>query len=173
MESEAALRRSRTLALLGFLLLATSLLLPWWVLSDHEGGRVTGRDAIHLLSRSVDVHRWATLLTAVLAGVPVLLLFVRLAAASHLHESASWRRDLGVAAGLAGAAVLSTLFWPATVPAFWGGWDYAYGDDPDAVTHETALPGIGWFLAVAATGLVGWGAWTARTRPPPPPATEK
>jgi hypothetical protein len=159
------LRPDRAFALGAFLLAVTALLLPWWLVTIDDGSIVYGYE----FRPFRPVEPWTTSLgpwlTGALVVAAVLVLFVRLAAGSHLHEPASWRRDLAVVTGLLGAAVVSTLLWPDAVPSFWGGRTYHYEDVTGPSTTETAMPGLGWLLGVAAAASAGLASWKARHVP--------
>lgn len=155
------MRSDRALALAAFLLAVTALLLPWWRLTVDDGTFVTTLDVRAFRPEPPATTTWAPWLTGGLAAAAALLLFVRLAANSHVHEPASWRRDLAVAAGLLVTAAASCLLWPAAVPSFWGG--RTYTDPGTGVTNvETAIPGLGWWLALLAAALVALASWKAR-----------
>lgn len=161
------LQASRRLAIAAFLLAVTSLLLAWWRVSWSTAG-TTLRDDVRLF-RPEDplTTTWGPWLTGALVLVAGGLLFVRLAARSDRHEPRSWRRDLGIAAALLAAALASCLLWPADVPAFWGGRTYTADNVTTEVT-EVAMPGLGWWVALVATGCLALSWWLAR-----PPTTQK
>lgn len=152
-------RADRTLAVLAFLLAVTALLLPWWRVaweSDQAEGAEVRDDVRAFRPEEPLTTSWAPWLTGLMAAAAAGLLFLRVAADSHLHEPATWRRDLGVAAGLLLLACASCLLWPAAVPSFWGG--RTYTDGGVSVT-ETAMPGLGWWVALAAAGLAALAFW--------------
>jgi hypothetical protein len=157
-----ALPSDRFFAFVAFLLLVTALLLPWWLITLDDG-TTEARGEFHAFRPQ---EPWTTSfgpwLTGILAGAAVALLFVRLAAGSHLHEPASWRRDLAVAAGLVAAAVASCLLWPAAVPWFWGDRTHVDPEGIGPATTESAMPGLGWWLALLALALTGLAAWKTR-----------
>jgi hypothetical protein len=156
------LRTDRALALAAFLLTVTALLLPWWRVTLDDGAFTTLFDFRPFLPQPPATTEWASWLTGILAAVAAFLLFLRLAANSHIHEPRSWRRDLAVATGLLAAAVASCLLWPDIVPAFWGGRTYMDANTTGPPTRETAMPGLGWWLALVATLLAGLASWKAR-----------
>ncbi|HUR25782.1 MAG TPA: hypothetical protein VM327_07205 [Candidatus Thermoplasmatota archaeon] len=156
-------RADRIFALLAFFLSATALLLPWWRVTLADGQTATAVADFRLFRPEAPwTTEWAPWLTGFLVVAAVLLLFVRLAAGSHLHEPASWRRDLAIATGLLGAAIASALLWPDAVPSFWGGRTYQYENVTGPSTTETAMPGLGWWLALVATLLAGLASWKSR-----------
>lgn len=155
-------RADRVLAVLAFLLAVTALLLPWWRISWDDGTVVNRDDAFALRPEPPLTTTWAPWVTGGLAAVAALVLFVRLAANSHEHEPGKWRRDLGVAAGLLLLAAASCLLWPASPPSFWGG--RTYSDGGVSVT-ETAMPALGWWLALVA-GLLAAAAFRRAGKAP-------
>ena len=159
----AVARADRVLAFVAFLLAATALLLPWWRITWDDGTVEVREDAFAFRPEDPLTTSWAPHVTGALCVVAVLGLFVRLAANSHVHEPPKWRRDLGLAAGLLLLAAASCIFWPSATPAFWGG--RTYSDGGIAVT-ETAMPGLGWWLAVVAGVLCAGAFWKAgKARP--------
>lgn len=156
------MRPDRALALAAFLLAITALLLPWWRVTLDDGAIAYRFDFQPFRPVEPWTTEWAPWVTGVLAGAAALLLFVRLAANSHEHEPASWRRDLAVATGLLLAAVASCLLWPEAVPSFWGGRTYHLENTTGPSTTETATPGLGWWLALAAAALAGLASWKSR-----------
>lgn len=172
-DSQGAVPRTgRRLAFAAFLLTVTSMLLPWWrVTWASVGGTVL--EEVRLF-RPVEplTTSWGPWLTGGLVVAVALLLFLRLAARSERHEPPTWRRDLLVAAGLLGAALLSCLLWPSGIPAFWGGRTLQNETITDGAnaTVEAAMPGLGWWLALLAALLLAL-AWR-RARPAPPTTTK-
>ena len=154
-----ALRSDRALALAAFLLAVTALLLPWWSVTLDDGALSYRFDFRAFRPDPPWTTEWAPWLTGLLGAAAALLLFVRLAANSHVHEPASWRRDLVASAILLAAAVASALLWPDAVPAFWGGRAYHVENTTGPDTTETAMPGLGWWVAVAALVLTGLASW--------------
>jgi hypothetical protein len=152
-------RTDRALAFVAFLLLVTALLLPWWRVTLDDGTIASRYDFRAFQPDEPWTTGWAPWVTGILAAAAAVLLFVRLAAGSHLHEPASWRRDLAVAAGLVAAAVVSCLFWPEAIPSFWGGRTYHLANTTGPDTTETAMPGLGWWLALVATGQLALASW--------------
>lgn len=153
----------RAFALAAFLLAATALLLPWWRVTLDDGATAPAvGDFRPFRPEEPWTTDWAPWLTGLIVVAALLLLFVRLAANSHEHEPASWRRDLGIATGLLAAAVASALLWPDAVPSFWGGRTYRYENVTGPATTETAMPGLGWWVALVATAMAGLASWKAR-----------
>ena len=161
--------RDRTLAFAAFLLAVTALWLPWWRVTWDDGVAAVRDDAFAFRPEPPLTTEWAPWLTGILGAFAALLLFVRLAAGSRTHEPPAWRRDLAVSAALLAGAALSCLLWPQAVPSFWGGRTYAAPDGPS--TTETAMPGLGWWLALVAALLAGLASWKARADPSTPPDT--
>jgi hypothetical protein len=164
------LRADRTLAFVAFLLVVTALLLPWWRVTIDDGSIAYQYDFRPFRPVEPWTTSWAPWLTGALAAAAALVLFVRLAAGSHLHEPASWRRELILAAVLVTAAVLSCLLWPEAVPSFWGGRSYHYANTTGPDTTETAMPGLGWWLALVGAILVAVAFWKSRQRADEPSA---
>jgi hypothetical protein len=156
------MRADRAWALLAFLLVATALLLPWWRLTYEADGVVSVYDFRAFRPQEPATTSWGPWLTGLLAGAAAAVLFVRLAANSHEHEPASWRRDLRVAAGLVAAALASCLLWPADVPWFWGGRTYSDPAIEGPATTEAAMPGLGWWVALAALLAAALASWKSR-----------
>lgn len=153
-------------AVAAFLLALTALWLPWWRVSWDDGATVV-RDGVSAFRPEPPLTTaWGPWLTGALAAAAALLLFVRLAAGSRVQEPASWRRDLAVAAGLLLLAAASCLLWPRAVPSFWGGRTYALGNATGPPTTETAMPGLGWWLALLAAALSALASWSARRAGP-------
>lgn len=165
----AVARPDRALALAAFLLAVTALLLPWWSLTWDDGTVAVRDDVSAFRPEPPLTTSWAPWLTGALGALGALALFVRLAANSHLHEPASWRRDLGVAAGLLLVAAASCLLWPAATASFWGGRTYT---DGGVAVVETARPGLGWWLAVVAGLLAAAAFWRAGKAAPAPDGPE-
>ena len=153
-------RASRRLSLAAFILLVSSLVLPWWTI-DYRGpdGRSYTEDNVYALrpheaARDVPVAASGGLTVA--AG---LLLMFRRAAQSWHHEPPSWRRDLWVCAAMLGAGTALAVGWPASDVAFWDAQDY----EVDGLGYSlVAGPGVGWYLAALAAGLLATAAWTTR-----------
>lgn len=160
------LNPDKKLAVAAFLLALTALWLPWWRVAWDDGSTVL-RDGVSAFRPEPPLTtEWGPWLTGALAAAAALLLFVRLAAGSRVHEPAAWRRDLAVAAGLLAAAAASCLLWPAGVPSFWGGRTYSLANATGPATTETAMPALGWWLAVLAAVLAGLASWSARRQAP-------
>lgn len=160
-------RADRVLAFWAFVLALTALWLPWWQASWAAAGTVV-RDPIHPFRPDPQLTTvWGPWASGVLAAVAALLLFVRLAASSHRHEPAAWRRDLVLSAVLLAAAAVLCLLWPSGVPSFWGGRTYAVNGTGPAVV-ETEMPALGWWVVLVAALLAGLGRWQAgKPRPQP------
>jgi hypothetical protein len=159
------LRTDRALAFAAFLLTVTALLLPWWRVTLDDGSMSASEDFRVFRPEEPWTTSWAPWVTGLLAAAAALLLFIRIAGNSHLHEPASWRRDLAVAAGLLAAALASCLLWPDIVPSFWGGRTYQYDNVTGPATTETAMPGLGWWVAFVALLLAAFASWRARREP--------
>jgi hypothetical protein len=159
------LRTDRAFALAAFLLAVTALLLPWWRVTLDDGTMEARADFRAFRPDEPWTTSWGPWLTGALVAAAALVLFVRLAAGSHLHEPASWRRDLLVATVLLAVSVASALLWPDEVPSFWGGRTYHYANVTGPDTTETAMPGLGWWLGLAAAVLAGLASWKARQVP--------
>lgn len=165
-EAPLRLRRAGFTAGAAFLLLATALLLPWWVVSNQVGGLSTGLAAVYPFGASqAFVHPEAKLVTGLLVAAALALLFLRVASRAWAHEARVWRRDLAVSMLLVLLALASGMFWPlaeAQVP-FWGGRTYLLDNGTGAQLTVAANPGLGWWLALLA-GLLLAGAWWASRR---------
>lgn len=160
------MRPDRALAVAAFLLAATALLLPWWRVTLDDGTTAPASGDFHAFRPEEPwTTGWAPWATGLLVAAALAVLFVRLAGGSHDHEPASWRRDLVVATGLLAAAVASALLWPDAVPSFWGGRTYHYANVTGPSTTETAMPGLGWWVALVATALAGLASWKSRRMP--------
>lgn len=158
----ARLRRSGLAGAAAFLLLATSLLLPWWVVSNRTDGLGTPLAAIYPLGGDHGVvHHWAQVATAVLVGAAIALLFVRVASRAWAHEPPAWRRDLAISASLVAAALASGTLWPLEFP-FWGGRTYLLDNATGAELAVAANPGLGWWLAAAAGLALAAARWASR-----------
>jgi hypothetical protein len=156
------LNPDKGLAVAAFLLTLTALWLPWWRVSWDDGATMVRDDVAAFRPEPPLTTAWGPWLTGIVAVAAALLLFVRLAAGSRTHEPASWRRDLAVASALLVAALLSCLLWPsAAMPSFWGGRTYVDANATGPSTTETAMPGLGWWLALLAAILLGIAAWKA------------
>lgn len=146
---------SRRLAIASFLLTVTSLLLAWWRVTWTSAAQ-TVRDVRLFRPDEPLTTSWGPWLTGSLVVIVLTILFVRIAAKSDRHEPGSWRRDLGVAAWGLALALASCLLWPAGVPGFWGGrtlMNETITDGANA-TVETAMPGLGWWVAAVAVLLL-------------------
>lgn len=153
MDEASGLAASRRLAITGFLLAVTSLLLAWWRVAWTSGGPALRDDVRVFRPEEPLTTSWGPWLTGILVVAALVLLFVRIAGRSERHEPPAWRRDLGIGAALMAAALLSCLLWPSGVPAFWGSRTYTADNVTTEVT-ETAMPGLGWWVAVAAILLL-------------------
>jgi hypothetical protein len=161
------LRRAGLAAGGAFLLLATALLLPWWVVSARVLGSTTQAAAVYPLGSSQDlVFRWAQLATAALAGLAIVLLFVRVASRAWVHEPRVWRRDLAIAAALVVLALASGMLWPRPDTTdglgFWGGRTYLLDNATGTQEEVVATPGLGWWLAAVAAVLLAAAWWASR-----------
>lgn len=156
------MRTDRALAIVAFLLAVTALLLPWWRVTLDDGSITYRFDFRAFQPQAPWTTEWAPWVTGILAGAAAILLFVRLAANSHVHEPASWRRDLAVATALLAMAVASCLLWPQAIPSFWGGRTYMDTNTTGPATTETAMPGLGWWLALVAAALLAFASWKSR-----------
>ena len=144
--------RSRLLVLLAALLLVPSLLLPWWGVHYSAGGE-GALDGVRPFSSHPLTRTPAVIASGVLALAALVLLFVRTAGQSWIHEPRAYVRDLWVATALVAAAVLLVPLWPVSHP-FWSVESYA-GVHTTGSFRESALPRAGWWLAMAAAGLLG------------------
>ncbi|HEX2066429.1 MAG TPA: hypothetical protein VHI93_06405 [Candidatus Thermoplasmatota archaeon] len=167
MPDDRPLRRASLAAGAAFLLLATSLLLPWWVVSNRVAGSKTPLAAVFPLGSSQGiVHPWAQWLTAALVAVAILLLFLRVASRAWAHEPAVWRRDLAIAAAAILLALASGMLWPdgdaqGGMP-FWGGRTFLLDNATGEELAIVANPGLGWWLAAVAAALVALAGWGSR-----------
>ncbi len=154
------------LAPVALFLFITSIWLPWWVVrwTDASGFRYD-QVAVRLFGAPHGVaHAEGPWVTGALVALATLILFIRVAAKSWFHEPAAWRRDLWAAFGFGVAALASTLAWPSEVPYFWGGRTYALVNDTAQSFTESALPGLGWWVALVAVLVVGPAAWLSGRR---------
>lgn len=133
----------------GLLLLATSLLLPWWeVAYTGVNGTPYGADRARLYSAPKDlVQPWANFGTGLLLVGALVVLFLRLAGREWRYSMPAWRKALSLGVVLSALAFVSALAWPKAVPWFWGGRTYA----AEGLT-ETARPMWGWW--VCGVGLL-------------------
>ncbi len=155
-----------SLAPVALFLFITSIWLAWWTVrwEDATGFRYE-EVGVRLFGSGHEVaHNQAPIVTGVLVALGTLILFIRVAAKSWHHEPHLWRRDLWAAFGFGAAALVSVLWWPAEVPAFWGGRTYELVNDTSQHFTETALPGLGWWVALLATGLTAAAAVLAGRR---------
>ncbi|HUR62484.1 MAG TPA: hypothetical protein VM286_09005 [Candidatus Thermoplasmatota archaeon] len=168
-EAPLRLRRSGLVAGLAFLLLVTSLLLPWWVVSNSVGGSTTPLATVSLFGDPQGiVHAWARWVTLGLILVCTAWLFVRVASKAWQHEPAVWHRDLGACASLGVAALASAMLWPAPIDQvqlpFWGGRSLLLDHGTGEQLTLLANPGLGWFAALAAVATLGL-AWSFALAP--------
>jgi hypothetical protein len=147
-----------------FFLLATSLLLPWWTATNPLSEGTIASET--LWSRGPEVVAAWTWVTLALAAPAVVLLFVRVAAASWRHEPRSWRRDLAVCLGLCAGALASAWRWPRDLP-FWGTLDFTLEGMRFVLVGR---PGLGWWLAAIAAALVAVELLLSRRAATPDPA---
>lgn len=167
-DDQAGRSRSRRLAIVAFLLAATSLLLAWWRVTWSSGASVI-RDDVRLFRPEEPLTTsWGPWLTGALVAATLILLFVRIAARSEKYEPGIWRRDLLVATILLVVALASCLLWPAEVPSFWGGRTYEGNITDGEPVTETAIPGLGWWLALLAVGSLLVARLLGRPRGPVP-----
>jgi len=163
------LRRSRTAAAAAFLLLVLTLALAWWTATDTVGGLPTTstygvwpRAGTQGLSIPVPGATFV-LPSSVAVALPIiatlLILFVRVAARSWVHEPRSWRRDLWIALALVAASLALALAWPPVGTL--GTRTYAMPDGGGTLTEQVA-PGAGWWTALAALALLAAASWMAR-----------
>lgn len=157
------LRRSRAVAIAAFLLLLTSLWLPWWH-AEYQESTGFGYDffarPFGLGNADDGVNLSAIWVTSALASTVAGWLFVRLAGRSHAYEPRAWRRDLCLQAALVAAALGTTWFWPADLP-FWGGRSYS-GLADGATAIASFQPAAGWWMALFASILLGVAWWISR-----------
>ncbi len=147
-----------------FLLIVTAMLLPWWAITNETSGTNTLLGRVFLFGSNQDlVHPLAKGATAVLLAAAAILLFLRVAAAEWRHDAHRWRRDLRLGSLLVFIALASCVFWPLELP-FWGGRTYALVNGTVVDLTIVAQPGLGWWTAGIALGLLGWASWIARSR---------
>lgn len=162
------MRQSRAWALVAWLLAATSLWLPWWRIRfrDLAGNVIDEAHLRHFQDGAPFAETGAIVLTGILVGIALLVLFIRLAARSWLHEPGQWLRDLVVVTSLLIAALLSTWGWPAgesVAPSFWGGVEFTHNQTGDSFSVQ-ATPGLGWWTAAVAVVCMGMSMWRAAIR---------
>jgi hypothetical protein len=161
-EPSLRLRRAGFAAGAAFLLLATALLLPWWVVSNRTAETRTVLESVYPLGGDNGiVHHWAQVTTAVLLGVAIVLLFVRVASRGWAHEPRAWRRDLALAALFVLLALASGMLWPNELP-FWGGRTFLLDNTTGEELAIVANPGLGWWLAAAGGLVLGASWWASR-----------
>jgi hypothetical protein len=161
-EPPLRVRRAGFAAGAAFLLLATGLLLPWWVVSNRTAAAATPLAAVAPFDWGQAIARHLSQLATIVAvALALLLLFVRVASRAWAHEPRVWRRDVGIAALLTFAALLSGLAWPADFP-FWGGRTYLLDNATDERLTIVANPGLGWWLAALAFLALAWAWWASR-----------
>lgn len=150
------------LAVAAFFGFVTSLFSPWWVVDVTSDGARLAHDLFFAFRPEPPVTTtWAPHVTGALVVLAALVLFVRVAARSWWYEPPKWRRDLWVVCGLGVAALASALFWPDTLPSFWGGRDLTNTTTGQTFT-DRASPGMGWWLAALCAASCGGAAWLAR-----------
>ncbi len=155
------LRRSRTTSAIALVLLLTSAWLPWWLVRYESQGVRYEQVAVGLFSPQAPVSTNVPYLTALLVLGVAMWVFIRVAGRSIVYEPEAWSRDLWIQTGLVAAALVSCLFWPDQVPAFWGGRTYALVNASGSFS-ETALPGLGFWCAVVGFLLLFAAAWMGR-----------
>lgn len=155
------LRRSRSLAVAAFLLLLTSVWLPWWLVRYEGQGVRYDQAAVGLFSPQAPLSTQVPYLTAALVIAVAAWVFVRVAGRSIIYEPPAWSRDLWIQSGVLGAALVSCLFWPDQVPAFWGGRTYELANATGAFS-ELAMPALGFWCAFLAFVLLLISSWMAR-----------
>lgn len=161
------MRESRAWALVAWFLLATSLWLSWWRIrfQDPFGTVIDQVDVRHFQDGAPFAHTGAVVGTTVLVALALLVLFIRLAGRSWLHEPPQWRRDLAVTAGLVLLALASCWFWPtgeAVAPRFWGG--VVFAANGTGGFEVRAGPGLGWWTGVVAGLCLAMSMWRATSR---------
>lgn len=143
----------RGLATAAFLLLLTSLLLPWYLVRNMgPTGEVYEQMGAAPFRPGGVAVAWPVHAVGGLLVLVALVLFIRLAARSDEYEPPLWRRDLGLGAvGVAVAALAAALLWPGPFDAWWTVLQYEEAS-------VRVLPGLGWWLAwvVAAALGVAW-----------------
>lgn len=165
-DASDGLRHSRGWAIAALLLLLTSVWLPWWLVrfQDAFGGTVD-EAATSLWRPGQFSHAWGPWVSGFLIAVAALVLFVRVAGKSWLHEPREWRRDIGVAALATGAALVLAGTWPKTAEAviggFWSNVDFTVNGTKDSFVVAT-LPGLGWWSAVLAAVCLSAAWWVCR-----------
>jgi hypothetical protein len=161
---ERRLRRSRTLAAAGFILLATSALLPWWTVRLTEDGQLTDRVDLQLWDRHTIARTALQWASGILVAAALLALFVRIAAGSWRHEPPSWRRDLALALAAVAVALVLAWLWPTGDPRFW---DTTTAAVDGVRLVEKSRPGLGWWSGMGTAVLLGLSRLAAS------PTTEK
>ncbi len=157
-EEDESPRRDVALAVAALFLLLTAFWMPWWAITVEQDGETLDARGIGVFRDPGAVgHHVRTIGTGVLAAVAAGALFVRVAARSWVHEPSSWRRDLALAALITGVALVSATMWPTDVPRFWHAYTVEGGQ------QVRALPGLGWWLALAATLCATGAALVARS----------
>jgi hypothetical protein len=161
-DEDPRLRRSGFLGGAAFFLLATSLFLAWWVVTNRYEGSTTPLETVSPFGSDHQIaHAWAKWLTVLLVGGAALWLFVRVASAAWRHEPRTWNRDAGLLAILVLLALASGMLWPIEIP-FWGGRTYQLQNVTGAGLTIVASPGLGWWVAAVAGGLLGAAWWLSR-----------
>lgn len=156
------LRRSRWWAIAAFLLLLTSVWLPWWLVRYESQGVRYDASAAGLFAPVVPVSNEAgPFATGILVVAILLWLFVRVAGRSWLYEAPAWRRDMAIISGATVLALGSAFAWPDEVPAFWRSHEYALANATGTFTEE-ALPGLGWWSALVAAVCLAVAWWSSR-----------
>jgi hypothetical protein len=168
-EAPLRARRANGVVVLVFVLWLVALPSPWWAGTNHTEGAAPFTVAYHLWDHpdpSVDGVRGDLVrVTALLALVPLPLLFVRLAGNSIRHEPRSWRRDVGIAGTAMLGALVSVTLWSVELP-FLGQTTFPTVDGIPAQRIDS-YPAFGWWLGLLCVGLLSWAWRLAR------PQTEK
>ena len=162
-DEDPRLRRSGLLGGIAFFALATSLLLPWWVVSDRVGAVDTVAGTVFPFGSGQGVtSAWAQLLTGLLVAGAGVWLFVRVASRARVHEPATWHRDLGLQAALVALGLASAWLWPKEW-VFWGTQRVAFGNQTgDGTLLIATNPGLGWWVGLVGLAFLAWAWWMSR-----------
>lgn len=151
-------RTDRNLAFAALLLLLTAFWLPFWVVRLDDGAGVTTSSFPVFRPFEPVTTTWAPHLTGAVLVITGLVLFVRLAGRSWYHEPAVWVRSLWAGVGSLVVAAATVMFWPASIPLAIGRRTLR-DDEGMVVATETAMPGLAWWLVIAAAVCLGVAAW--------------